>query len=90
MKHIKRHVLNRSVLVNFLLVITSSFSAQFAVAQMLYVSGWAPAAQIDLKAPPPMWLGDDAIIGRLACPSIVRLEVDRGKNSPALLKSAHK
>jgi ABC-type transport system substrate-binding protein len=87
MKHIKRHIINRSVLVNLLAVIASSLSAQFAVAQMLYVSGWAPAAQIDLKAPPPMWLGDDAIIGRLACPSIVRLEVDRGKNTPALLKN---
>jgi len=59
-----------------------------AWAETLYISGWAPAAQVDLKSAPPMWLGDDAVIGRLACPSIVRLEVDRGKNTPALLRAA--
>lgn len=58
-----------------------------ARAEALIVAGWAPAAQVDLKSQPPIWLGDDAVIGRLACPSIVRLEVDRRKNTPALLKS---
>ena len=78
----------RSLLVTILIVMTSSLASQMAHAETLVVSGWAPAAQIDLKSPPPIWLGDDAIIGRLACPSVVRLEVDRGKNAPALLKSA--
>lgn len=57
-----------------------------ARAESMIVAGWAPAAQFDLKSQPPIWLGDDAVIGRLACPSIVRLEVDRRKNTPALLK----
>jgi ABC-type transport system substrate-binding protein len=75
-------------LVRAVVATTLSLTAQISLAETLIVSGWAPAAQIDLKSPPPIWLGDDAIIGRLACPSVVRLEVDRGKNAPALLKSA--
>lgn len=61
--------------------------AEICRAETLMISGWAPAAQINLKEQPPSWLGDDAVIGRLACPGIVRLEVDQGKNSPALLKA---
>lgn len=70
-----------------LIVVGVGFGSLSARANTLVVSGWAPAAQIDLKTKPPLWLGDDAIVGRLACPSVVRLEVDRRKNAPALLKT---
>lgn len=54
----------------------------------IIVTGWPAAGQFDQKKSPPLWLGDDAIIGRLACPSVLRLEVNHGKNAPLLLKMA--
>lgn len=53
----------------------------------LDVAGWAPAENLKIEGPLPLWLGDDGIVGRLACPSIVRMEGPQLKNAPLLLKS---
>jgi len=56
------------------------------VAKTLDVTGWIPAGQVIVSAPIPAWLGDDPIMGRLACPAVLRLEGDHMKNAPLLLK----
>ncbi len=56
-------------------------------ALTLEVSGWGPASGINLNAKTPSWLGDDPILGRLACPALVRLEGDHLRNGALLLKS---
>ena len=56
------------------------------VATTLDVTGWLPAAQVNISSPIPSWLGDDPIMGRLACPAVLRLEGDHLKNAPLLLK----
>jgi ABC-type transport system substrate-binding protein len=61
--------------------------APVAQSSTLDVVGWGPAAQVKLNKNPPSWLADDAIIGRLACPALVRLEGDQLKNDALLLKS---
>lgn len=52
----------------------------------LDVIGWGPTSHIKPKKEPPTWLGDDPILGRLACPAILRLEGDQLKNDALLLK----
>ena len=52
----------------------------------LDVVGWAPAVNLKIEGPLPLWLGDDGIVGRLACPAIVRMEGPKIKNAPLLLK----
>jgi ABC-type transport system substrate-binding protein len=56
-------------------------------AATLDVVGWAPVSGLKINQPLPIWLGDDAIVGRLACPGIVRLEGSPLKNAALLLKS---
>jgi hypothetical protein len=56
-------------------------------ALTLEVSGWGPVEGLNLSGKLPSWLGDDPVIGRLACPALVRLEGDHLKNGALLLKS---
>ena len=56
-------------------------------ALTLEVSGWSPVEGLTLSGKMPSWLGDDPIVGRLACPALVRLEGDHLKNGALLLKS---
>ncbi len=61
--------------------------SQAARALTLEVSGWGPVSGLNLAGPVPSWLGDDPIVGRLACPALVRLEGDHLKNGALLLKA---
>lgn len=63
-----------------------SFMVSSSMAATLDIVGWGPAAQVKPNKEPPSWLADDAVLGRLACPSLVRLEGGELKNDALLLK----
>ena len=73
--------------VSFIFVFfTFTLGCSTVFATSLDVTGWLPAADVNVSHPAPRWLGDDAIMGRLACPAVLRLEGDHMKNAPLLLK----
>ncbi len=78
-------LLSRSLAKSIGVVVVLSVSTA-TIAASLDVIGWGPSAQVKAKKEPPTWLGDDPIMGRLACPAILRLEGDRLKNDSLLLK----
>jgi hypothetical protein len=68
-------------------VILGGLSSTKALAATLEVSGWGAVEGLKLNANAPSWLGDDPIVGRLACPALVRLEGDHLRNKSLLLKT---
>ncbi len=68
-------------------VLALGFANSHAFAATLDVIGWGPTSHLKPKKEPPTWLGDDPILGRLACPAVLRLEGDKLQNDALLLKS---
>jgi len=82
----KNMVLLSRKFVSSIIVTTTMFVSTLVLGASLDVIGWGPTSHIKAKKEPPTWLGDDPILGRLACPAILRLEGDQLKNDALLLK----
>lgn len=56
-----------------------------AAHESLEVTGWSLESFDDEK--PSTWLGSDPVLGRLACPSLTRLNLHQQKSEPLVLKT---
>ena len=73
----------RSVL--FILALAGTFSSN-AIAGVLDIVGY-PFNSASLENEKiPSWVGDDPVVGRLACPPITRLNLQSQKSEPVMLK----
>lgn len=64
-----------------------SLTANLGVAKTLNVYGWHGGVDLFRKGAPDPWLGDDAVVGRQLCPTLLRYNLTLGKPDPVLLKS---
>lgn len=59
----------------------------YAAEQILNITGWTSLQDLYRKDRPDDFLGDDPIVGRQACPSLVRYSAMTMKPEPVLLKT---
>ena len=79
----------QSMLINWLLIAAATSAAPaYAVAaagqRAMSVGGW-PIPDLT-QARPPTSLGDDPVLGRQACPPMIRLDLDSGESEVLLIK----